>query len=90
MPGPGNQKKSSKKQTTTPDTAIVSPANDTASMASESTPACDFCSFLKMTDRKTIAQFCNWASTTSNGENLRLLWVRTMEEGEKCKGRSWD
>ena len=36
-----------------------------------------------MTDRKTIAQFCNWASTTSNSENLRLLWVHAMEEGEK-------
>jgi hypothetical protein len=36
-----------------------------------------------MADHKTIAQFCNWAAATSDGENLRLLWIRTLDEGEK-------
>ena len=83
MPGPRNQKKPSKRKSAAPDAVIASPKNGSMSTASESTPACNFRSFLEMADGKTIAQFCNWASTTSDGENLRLLWVRTMEEGEK-------
>ena len=84
MPGPGYQKKSSKRKTTAPNAAVVSPANGNTSTASESTSAChDFHHFLEMADRKTIAQFCNWAATTSDGENLRLLWTRALDKGEK-------
>ena len=84
MPGPGNQKKSSKKRTTAPDAATTSPANGTASTVSESTSACyNFRRFLEIADRKTIAQFCTWAAATSDGENLRLLWTRALDEGEK-------
>ncbi|KAF8220619.1 hypothetical protein L208DRAFT_743322 [Tricholoma matsutake] len=84
MPGPGYQKKSSKKRTTAPNAAVTSPANGNASTTSESTLAChDFCHFLEMADRKTIAQFCNWAATTSDGENLRLLWICALDKGEK-------
>ena len=85
MPGPGNQKKPSKRKSAAPDAVVASTKNGNTSMASELTPACDFHSFLEMADRKTIAQFCNWASTTSNSENLRLLWVHAMEEGEKLR-----
>ena len=36
-----------------------------------------------MTDRKSIAQFCDWAAATSDGKNLRLLWNCAVDEGEK-------
>ena len=84
MPGPRNQKKSSKKRTTAPDAAATSPANGTASTVSESTLACyNFRRFLEIADRKTIAQFCTWAAATSDGKNLRLLWTHALDEGEK-------
>ena len=83
MPGPGYQKKTSKRKTNALNAAITSPTNGNASTASESTSACDFCHFLKMADCKTIAQFCNWAAATSDGENLRLLWICALDEGEK-------
>ena len=84
MPGPGNQKKSLKRKTATANTAVASPTNGNISTASESTSAChEFRHFLEMADRKTIAQFCNWAAATSDGENLRLLWIRALDEGEK-------
>ena len=83
MPGPTNWKKSSKRKSAAPDVAITSPKNGNMSMASKSTSACNFHSFLKMAGRKTIAQFCIWASTTSDSKNLRLLWVCALDEGEK-------
>ena len=77
MPGPGNQKKS-------PNAAVTSPANDTASTASESTSsAChNFRRFLELADHKTIAQFCNWAATT------RTLDYSGYEHW--TKERSWE
>jgi len=85
MPSPGNQKKSSKRKTATANAAVASPTNGnmSTSTASKSTTACDFHSFLEMADCKSIAQFCNWASTTSDSENLRLLWIHTLNEGKK-------
>jgi hypothetical protein len=83
MPGPGYQKKSSKRKTTAPSTAVTSPANENASTASETTTACEFRTFLELADRKSIAQFCNIAASTRDGENLRLLWTRALDEGEK-------
>ena len=81
MPGPGYQKKSPKRK---PTAAVMSPVNGTVSTASELTSAChNLCHFLEMADCKTIAQFCNWAATTSDGENLRLLWICALDEGEK-------
>src|ERR1700679_4024514 len=83
MPGPGNQNKSSKRKTATANTAVASSTNGNISTASESTTPYDFRTFLEMADRKCIAQFCNIAASTREGENLRLLWIRALDEGEK-------
>jgi hypothetical protein len=66
----GNQKKSSRRKTATADTAIASPTNGNISTASELTTACDFHTFLKMADCKSIAQFCNIAASTHESEDL--------------------
>jgi hypothetical protein len=99
MPGPGYQRKSSKRKTATPNTAVASPTNGNMTMASESNTSCtqpvlasaiDFRSFLEIADYKSIGRFCTWASATSEGANLRLLWERAMDKGEKLgvkKGR---
>ena len=83
MPGPVYQKKSSKSKTAAPNAAIVSPANGNMNTVSKSTLAIDFHCFLEIADHKSIAQFCNLAAATSDGENLRLLWICVLEEGEK-------
>jgi hypothetical protein len=75
MPGPGNMKKSLKKKTTT--------TTDLELNTLPTQPMPDFHSFLEIAEYKSIAQFCTWASTTSDGVNLRLLWECTMDEGEK-------
>jgi hypothetical protein len=73
MPGPGNVKKCSKKKA-----KITSESNTLPTQ-----PILDFCSFLKIAHYKNIGQFCTWASSTSDGVNLRALWDCAMEEGEK-------
>jgi hypothetical protein len=44
---------------------------------------CNFCLFLKKADYKNVSHFCDWASTTSNGANLKLLWTCVIDEGKK-------
>ena len=77
MPGPGNTKKSVKKKTT------MTVTTTSESNALPMQPVLYFHSFLKIADYKSIGQFCTFASSTSNGTNLRLLWECTMDEGEK-------
>src|ERR1700679_3258961 len=75
MPGPGKMKKTSKKKTTT--------TTDSELNTLPTQPMLDFRTFLEVAEYKSIAQFCTWASTTSDGANLRRLWERAMDEGEK-------
>jgi hypothetical protein len=44
---------------------------------------CNFCLFLEKADYKNVSHFCNWASTTSDSANLKLLWTHAIDEGKK-------
>jgi hypothetical protein len=53
----------------------------TASVTSVS--SLNFREFLTKADPASISQFCDWASTTTDGRNLKLFWQRATDEGKK-------
>ena len=70
MPAPSNKTKPVKKQ----------PAMVTSQPAQQ---LIDFAFFIKNADLLSIGKFCNFASSTPDGLNLKLFWQRAFSEGHK-------
>jgi hypothetical protein len=83
---PSNKKKSGKTKPVTPTTSHAStvPANNAITDATSS-PATStsvaFREFIELASLDNIKQFITAASTTPEGENIRLLWGRAFKEG---------
>ncbi|KIM45019.1 hypothetical protein M413DRAFT_24288 [Hebeloma cylindrosporum] len=80
--GPSNKKthgKAKKPATTPPCAADIAPSLNTASTASTTRIA--FREFIELADLESIKQFLVAASSSPDGENLKLLWARAFKEG---------
>jgi hypothetical protein len=88
--GPGNKKKQSRAKVVAPqstcvDKATATPVTATAPIDNTSSAVSatriEFRNFIELADLKTIRIFITAASSSPEGENLKLLWARAYKEG---------
>jgi hypothetical protein len=82
---PQNKKKQTKVKTV--DNAIATPVTSTATapiddtLSAASATRIQFRDFIELADLNTVKNFITTATSSPEGENLKLLWGRTFKEG---------
>jgi hypothetical protein len=71
------------KQNLASEVLCVQESPATSQPTTSTVSAHDFHEFLKHTDHENISRFCDLASGTTDGANLKLFWTHTIEEGRK-------